>query len=333
MLQIHFHIPDSAEYTAVRPGETKLGQAVSAARAADWAHSIAESPARFVWLGLAEDVGVRANGGVGGTDTAPEAGLRALLNIQNHAGISGNDLLIGGLLQCRIPENTALEALREAVAEIDLLVAEKVRKIVSAGKVPVVMGGGHNNCYGLLRGAAEALEQPLAAINLDAHSDFRKMDGRHSGNGFRYAFEEGFLKKYAPVGLHRNYNAPDILAELQASPDCRVSWYEDIFLGERDLFEETLTAAFAHASGFPTGIELDVDCIENVLSSAMTPSGISMRAARRFVVRAARECNVAYLHLTEGVAQRADGLQSATTGKMLAYLASDFMRTCLRAQG
>jgi formiminoglutamase len=34
------------------------------------------------------------------------------------------------------------------------------------------------------------------AINFDAHSDFRILEGRHSGNGFSYAYEEGFLKKY-----------------------------------------------------------------------------------------------------------------------------------------
>lgn len=326
MLQSHFHIPDPFEYTSGRRGETKLGETVQPARGNNWQKSIEESQARFVWLGLSEDIGVRANGGIGGAETTPEAGLRALLNIQNDTGISGNNLLLGGILQCRIADSATAEHLREAVTEIDALVTERIKIIVAAGKIPIVMGGGHNNCYGLLRGASEALQRPLATINLDAHSDFRKKEGRHSGNGFRYAYEEGFLKKYAPVCLHRNYNAPDIVAELSASPDFCPSFYEDVFLGEKNHFEETLTAAFAHAQGFPTGIELDLDCIENVLSSAMTSSGISMRDARRFIVRAARECNVAYLHLTEGVAQRADGLQSATIGKTLAYLASDFMR-------
>lgn len=326
MLQTTFYIPNPADYTARREGETKLGEAVQTARAADWQKSISESAARFVWLGLAEDVGVRANGGIGGAGTAPEAGLRALLNIQNDTGISGKDLLLGGLLQCHMPEEASLEQLRAAVEEIDVLVAEKVKIIVAAGKIPLVMGGGHNNCYGLLRGASEALQQPLAAINLDAHSDFRKKEGRHSGNGFRYAYDEGFLKKYVPVCLHRNYNAPDIVAGLTASPDFRPSFYEDVFLGEKSLLEETLTDAFGHVHNFPTGLELDLDCIENVLSSAMTPSGISMCNARRFVCRGARECRVAYLHLTEAVGQRADGQQSATTGKALAYLASDFMR-------
>jgi arginase family enzyme len=34
------------------------------------------------------------------------------------------------------------------------------------------------------------------AINFDAHSDFRILEGRHSGNGFSYAYEEGFQKYF-----------------------------------------------------------------------------------------------------------------------------------------
>ncbi len=56
MLQAHFHIPDPSLYTTVRPGETKLGEAVRTACTTDWENSIAGSSARFVWLGLAETV-------------------------------------------------------------------------------------------------------------------------------------------------------------------------------------------------------------------------------------------------------------------------------------
>jgi formiminoglutamase len=45
------------------------------------------------------------------------------------------------------------------------------------------------------------------AINFDAHSDFRILEGRHSGNGFSYAYEEGFLKNILFFGLHENYTS------------------------------------------------------------------------------------------------------------------------------
>jgi formiminoglutamase len=326
-LQLDFQVPDPARLTTIRNGETKLGQTVQRANPTHWQPSIEASDARFVWIGIAEDIGVRANGGVGGAQTAPEAGLRALLNIQNQPEyVDGASLLIGGLLTASIAEEASLDALREAVVQIDAEVTNRIRTIVASGKVPIVMGGGHNNCYGLVRGTSEAIGQPLAAVNLDAHSDFRQVEGRHSGNGFRYAYNEGYLKKYAPICLHRNYNDPTIVAELLANEDFLPSFYEEAFLSGTDGFEDVLTAAFSHSKGFRTGLELDLDCIEGMLSSAMTPSGLTMREARRYVCRAASEIAPAYLHLTEGVMQRADGLQSAVTGKALAYLASDFMR-------
>ena len=67
----------------------------------------------------------------------------------------------------------------------------KLVEIVPSGKIPIIIGGGHNNAYGNIKGLALAKGKPVNAINFDAHSDFRIMEGRHSGNGFSYAFEEG----------------------------------------------------------------------------------------------------------------------------------------------
>jgi formiminoglutamase len=50
----------------------------------------------------------------------------------------------------------------------------------------------------------------INAINFDAHSDFRILEGRHSGNGFSYAYEEGFLKNIV-FGLHENYTSKSVL--------------------------------------------------------------------------------------------------------------------------
>jgi formiminoglutamase len=58
---------------------------------------------------------------------------------------------------------------------------------------PIIIGGGHNNSYGNIKGTA-LQRKPVNAINFDAHSDFRILEGRHSGNGFSYAYEEAFLK-------------------------------------------------------------------------------------------------------------------------------------------
>src|SRR5215203_886997 len=90
------------------------------------------------------------------------------------------------------------DACRHAVANIlDEEVEEVVKLIVAAGKIPVTVGGGHNNSYPLIKGTAKSLfksglisKPQINVVNLDAHADFRIMEGRHSGNGFRYAMEE-----------------------------------------------------------------------------------------------------------------------------------------------
>jgi formiminoglutamase len=41
--------------------------------------------------------------------------------------------------------------------------------IIKLGKIPIIIGGGHNNAYGNIKGSALA-KGKLNAINFDAHS-------------------------------------------------------------------------------------------------------------------------------------------------------------------
>lgn len=78
--------------------------------------------------------------------------------------------------------------------KIDAVVAETVKKILSAGKIPITIGGGHNNAFGIIKGASEAFEKPVNVLNIDAHTDLRKLEHRHSGNGFSFALKKGFYR-------------------------------------------------------------------------------------------------------------------------------------------
>jgi arginase family enzyme len=200
------------------------------------------------------------------------------------------------------------------------------KKIIAAAKVPILIGGGHNNAYGLLKGASLAYEQAINCINLDAHSDYRIKEGRHSGNGFRYAKSEHYLGQYAMVGLHENYNSAAIINDLLQDESIQFSFFEDIFIQQHIDFKEAVLQAVNFTDGQPTGIELDLDCIQNVLSSAATPVGISTLQARQFVALAADKCHPAYLHLCEGATQLANGKSDTSTGKLIAYLISDFVK-------
>jgi formiminoglutamase len=226
-----------------------------------------------------------------------------------------------------------IDAYRHAVITIDEEVEELAKIITAHNKIPIAIGGGHNNAYPLIKGAAKGLHKagvlPLAqinAINLDAHSDFRPSEGRHSGNGFRYAEEDGYLQKYCIVGLHENYLPQNVWLDIVNNPFLDFITYEDIFILEKRNFIQ----AIAHATSFTedtyTAIELDMDCIENTLSSAITPSGISSLHARQYITLAARESQVAYLHICEGATRLADGRCNETTGKLISYLVSDFIK-------
>lgn len=313
-----------------RPGETKFGERVVTIETGDWEKELKESKGKFVLIGIPEDIGVRANFGVGGAHTAWMPALKAILNVQDTKLLHGENLIVLGAFDFTEQMNQAqeadIDALRELVGFIDDTVHPLIEKVVNAGKVPIVIGGGHNNCFPILKGASEAKGIAVNCINLDAHSDYRIMEGRHSGNGFRYAHREGFLNKYEIIGLHENYNSEDVIEELTDDPDIHYCNYEEIFLREKISFYEAVEKAIDRTAGRPTGIELDIDCIERVLSSAATPSGISVLCARQYIHWCASETNALYLHLTEGATELRDGRTDAYTPKLIAYLVTDFIK-------
>lgn len=343
----HFKVygkQDILAYTRLRKFETKLGECIQvAADKKNIEKSLQHSAAPYVLIGIPEDIGVRANYGTGGTDSAWPSFLSAFLNIQSNDFLTGDEILLLGHFdfsdtQPLIEQNASsfderIDAYRHAVAMVDEEVEELVKLIAANNKIPLVIGGGHNNAYPLIKGVAKGLHKsgkiPLAqinSINLDAHADFRPSEGRHSGNGFRYAEEDGFLEKYCVIGLHESYLPQNVWLDIVNNPFLDFITYEDIFIREKRNFIQ----AVAHAAGFTddnfTGIELDLDAIEDTLSSATTPSGISALHARRYVNFTANNCKVAYLHICEGASLLADGRTAATTGKLISYLVSDFVK-------
>ena len=88
--------------------------------------------------------------------------------------------------------------------------------------------------------------------------------------------------------------------------------------------------AVAHATSFTDdtlcGIELDLDAVAGVLSSAQSKVGISPVQARQYVQYAAADTKAAYLHISEGAVQLTNGEKDAGTGKLISYLVSDFIK-------
>ncbi|ACU06464.1 formimidoylglutamase [Pedobacter heparinus] len=303
-----------------REGETRLGEQVQHVSSAG---QLQTSTAKFVLLGIPEDIGVRANYGIAGASTAWQPALKALLNIQSTPSFKGDELLVLGHFEFSEPADNSISGLQQKVAEIDDLVYPVVQKIVEAGKIPIVIGGGHNNAFPIMKGISKALNRPVDVLNIDAHADLRATAGRHSGNGFSYALKQGFLKHYSVFGLHQNYNNGSILQEIAKNPDIQALFFDDMLKSSQPvtMFWDSLLKQ----SGAAPGLEIDLDAIADVLSSAVSPSGFSLNEVRSLVLRADKK--FAYLHLCEGAVALTDGRQSTSTPKTIAYLISDFIRS------
>lgn len=323
---IFFDEKTKAKYLNPRKGETKFGEKLSAVNALA---ALENSPAQYVILGVPEDIGIRANYGIAGASTTWDSFLAAFLNIQSNEHNHPENCLILGQLDCsdwmdkaqkRSEENGQYpKNLGPLVEQIDTELSALVQAIVQAGKTPIIIGGGHNNAYPNIKGTSKALQRPIAVLNIDAHTDLRRMDYRHSGNGFSYARAEGYLKEYTLFGIHKNYTPQYIFDHYAEDSDTKIVLYEDLL----HLPTHQLLAEFEIATNFPTGqfgLEIDCDVIENFSSSAMTPSGFALAEIRNFI-RVAKKSDLHYLHLAEASAKG-----NAQIGKALSYLVSDFIR-------
>ena len=322
-----------------RAGERKLGELIEVPDDKPVRSFLENTQALFVVLGIAEDIGVLANGGNEGTATAWQSFLESFLNIQaNDFTNAKNFVVIGRFSFDEVNEKIVrgggssderLEKYRKAVPIIDDAVAELIQWIVTCKKIPIVIGGGHNNAYPIIKGTAlglMALGHPrgINCVNLDAHVDYRVAEGRHSGNAFRYAKQDGFLLKYFPLGIHENYIPNPILQEVKDTADIAFSTYEEIFIYQRRTWMQALRdAAEFVGDGTLTGIELDLDSIEYLPASAATPCGVSSREALQYVVQMSSDCQVAYLHVCEGIASDNHGL----VGKLISYIVASFAKS------
>jgi len=335
---------DILSLTRLRKFETKLGECILCSAGTTIEETISQTKARYIIIGVPEDIGVKANLGKGGADSSWFPFLDSFLNFQSNDFFSGENILIAGHfdftdVKTLINLNAAtddekLEAYRHAVNMIDDEVEELVNLITQYKKLPVIIGGGHNNAYPAIKGSAKGLFKaevlPLAqinCINLDAHADYRPLEGRHSGNPFRYADEDGYLNKYCVVGIHENYLQKNVWNDMVDNPFIDCITYEDIFIHEKRNYIQ----AIAHATGFTednyTGVELDLDSIENVLSSAYSPCGITLRQARQFMNFVATDSKVAYVHISEGATTLDTGEVNSSTGKVISCLVGDFIKS------
>jgi formiminoglutamase len=330
-----YHKEELRSLIQSRQGETKLGESIKCL--SDW-DALNSHPARFVLIGIAEDIGIRANFGQPGAASNFEKFLPSLLNVQVNRFLDPQQLMLGGLLQFpelmtkaealepKKPQDLAI--LREMTAQIDEEVSAVIERIAKAGKIPIVVGGGHNNSYGLIKGVSKKLKKAIPVLNIDPHADYRQREGRHSGNGFSYARYEGFLDRYAVFGLHENYNNHEIIEQFHQHSYLYYLSFDQLLTfstSERDrLFKDALRWLGPGS----IGLELDLDAISGMPVSAYNSSGLSMRQTRLMIKTAAALSQPYYFHISEGSpAQAASAQQQQHLAKAITYLVTDFIKS------
>jgi len=328
-----------------REGETKLGQAVSLLAPADsYENALQTSYAsgkRVAILGVPEDIGPRANLGQGGAQLGWSAFLSQFLNLQHTHALPFEDLLLIGhvdttdllteaeTLDSQVPHELA--RLRELCALLDSRVEFILKPLFAAGFEVILIGGGHNNAYPLLSALHQVTEQPCGAVNLDPHADFRPREGRHSGNGFSYAYTEGALSYYHVVSLHEGKNSA---VSLRNFADANFRYHSIHHLYDMN-FVDAMRDVVAKAVSWqvPIGVEVDIDAIQFAPASAYNTAGVSVNQAFRYVSDLAVLPSVRYLHLAEAApachpAGTKAGMHHA--GQLLSELVLAWLRARMR---
>lgn len=311
-----FH-PATEEYLdsllSKRDGETKLGEMIQVGTI---------TPAtKFLLLGIEESMGPQANKGLNGAQNGFNAFLKRFVNMQSNRFLSGTEISFFGMIKQDQPFTNESEA-RKTIEELDLLVEQTLSTQLNDNVIPVVIGGGHNNAYPIIRSISKKLALPIDVVNLDPHADCRPLESRHSGNPFSYAKKEGFLNHYSVLGLHKAYNSEFLLKYLE-DQQFHFTFFEDYIVDPSAYYEDVHTISERLKKSHAFGIELDLDAIQHMPSSAFSPSGLSVEQARFYIHTLANHKNCFYLHLPEGAPN--NDFEEKIVGKTLAYLVWDFI--------
>jgi formiminoglutamase len=328
----------------IRDGEQRIGQQL---QLPDTTLSLSQQlqlsksqGCRYVLVGIPEDLGPRANLGAAGAVDAWPAFLAKFVNLQSNHFIDAKQILLLGEINCsdlqakstqlKTDDAADLLQLRQFVAEIDQRVEQVITEVFAAGLYPIIIGGGHNNSYPILCALAKVSQQAVNCANLDPHSDFRALEGRHSGNGFSYAWQQQKLAQYFVLGLHELKNSTTNLA-LLAQAGAQFISYQQMFVRQQVTYCQALAQCleFITQGDNAIGIEVDTDSISLMPVSAFTNCGISVAAAEQFVYQLAKLPRSQYLHLAEAApSQHPTGLTAGINeaGQVLAALVFAFIQ-------
>jgi formiminoglutamase len=318
-----------------RKGEVKLGERFKFSNRPDLESlkSHKKRGAKFALIGIPESIGILANQGEAGAECSWEQFILHFANLQSNRFLEGSSILCLGQVETKDLQNRAIELnpaddqyytkLRSLCQELDQRVTPIIELLARAGLVPIVIGGGHNNAFPILKGMFMGLEstQGISCINCDAHADFRPLEGRHSGNGFSYAFYQGYLHRYFVLGLNENANSEAMLKNMDLEPRVDYDFHQPGL--EPEVFR---AVKFIQEAEGPVGLEVDLDTMLFMPASAYSASGFTLDQVRVLIKNLTEKVKPVYLHLTEGQIKD-QSREAQTIGKTLATLVLDFLKS------
>lgn len=247
--------------------------------------------ATAVLLGFPVDAGVVRNGGRPGAEDAPDR-LRQWLyrmtpDARRHEAFV--DLLRHTVDLGDLSSDASLATLQANLGEI-------LAPHLAQGRVPIILGGGHETAYGHFLGYVEA-QKDVSILNWDAHADVRSYErGQpHSGSPFRQALEHpsGHCRHYAVAGLLPHSTAPAHIQYVEEH-NARYVWAEDL---SRDAVNRLYESATA-----PLMVTFDLDALDQTQApgvSAPAVGGLSQDVWLHAAYQAGRSPKVSSIDIVE----------------------------------
>jgi formiminoglutamase len=229
---------------------------------------------QVVLIGFPCDEGVRRNHGRPGAALAPNAIRERLYRFTPWDPLAQVDVAALDLYDLGdVQVGGDLEAAQQRLGDV-------TARVLRAGAVPVILGGGHETAFGHYLGYAGAgLE--CGIINVDAHLDVRPFaQGPHSGSPFRQALEHPTHPLgsgcYVVIGAQRQSVARAHWEFVQRHQG-RVHWVDAAYRSEQ--FLEVFTGELDRLGTDTAGVLVTVDAdafrqADVPAASAPSPAGL-----------------------------------------------------------
>lgn len=257
----------------------------------------------YVIFGIPEDLGNFANSSKIGAFKTWKRVVKNLTNLNRNTITTPKKVLILGhldfkkiqkkLLSYNPERKKDIAKARRKVELIDQKVTYVVHQIIKAGKTPIIIGGGPNNAYGILKGASLAMNKRLNCVNLSSQTGFMKKEGRHSGNGFSYAYAEGFLKNYFIMGVNTETTADIVLKTLDKIKAVKYCSIQDF----KNKNNKQIRRATKLVTATPFGLEIDY----GILNSFQEAIDTYPQEINDTLTHFSQFPEVSYLHISNAI--------------------------------